>query len=310
MYGFSPNFRLISLVSVFFATILIVFSVAAQSLGAENLGAGDLGVEDLGLKKDEAKSRQFFGKLHPFARQDLPAGRFKQRLDELPDPTRRRAMKWLHRFNFSERDLPFLEVDRDGGIFFVDPIDFSGLEPQDDIVALPQALSKSKTFSLHSKPGAANMVYLDMDGHTVTGTAWNGAGDPLNMRPYDSSGNDNDFTGTELKEIAEVWKRVAEDFAPFDIDVTTEEPSAFGPNVGHILVTRKADRAGKVIYNCNCGGVAYVDVWGGSNYSFYQPALVFLDGVTGPHNISEAASHELGHNLGLSHDGTSDRVFT
>ena len=98
---------------------------------------------------------------------------------------------------------------------------------------------------------------------------------------------------------------MAEDFAPYDIDVTTEEPPAFGPNVGHILVTRKADENNRNIYNCSCGGVAYVGVWGLSNYTYYQPALVFLDGVGGPHNISEAASHELGHNLNLSHDGTS-----
>jgi PKD repeat protein len=129
------------------------------------------------------------------------------------------------------------------------------------------------------------------------------------MRPYDTNGDDWVFTQNELDDIAETWKRVAEDFAPYDIDVTTEEPVSFGPNVGHILVTRKADEFGNSIYNCNCGGVAYVGVWGRSNYTYYQPALVFLDGVGGPHSVSEAASHELGHNLNLSHDGATGTSY-
>ena len=43
-----------------------------------------------------------------------------------------------------------------------------------------------------------------------------------------------------------------------------------------------------------------------SQHSYYQPALVFTKGVgTGAKNIAEAASHEAGHNVGLSHDGTA-----
>ena len=43
-----------------------------------------------------------------------------------------------------------------------------------------------------------------------------------------------------------------------------------------------------------------------SSHAYYQPALVFTKGVgTGAKNIAEAASHEAGHNLGLSHDGTA-----
>jgi len=53
--------------------------------------------------------------------------------------------------------------------------------------------------------------------------------------------------------------------------------------------------------------IAYVGVYDNtSNHSYYQPALVFTKGVgTGAKNIAEAASHEAGHNVGLSHDGTS-----
>ncbi|MGA1267322.1 MAG: zinc-dependent metalloprotease family protein, partial [Phycisphaerales bacterium] len=165
-----------------------------------------------------------------------------------------------------------------------------------------------QVFTLHSRPGASRVVYLDMDGAVVTNSWWNSG--TLTMRPYSIDSDFSTFTQAELDAIAETWKRIAEDFAPYDIDVTTEEPASFGANVGHILVTRKASVEGPEIYTCGCGGVAYVGVWGGSNYPFYQPALVFTDGVgTGPHNISEAASHELGHNLGLSHDNTSTQSY-
>ena len=252
-----------------------------------------------------ARSDNAYGAKAPFNINDLPPGLLKQQLMDLPPAAQKRAVEWLHRFDFHEHDIPDLRVDRDGGVFYEDPA-FDGVDPAPESSPELSEITQAEAFTLHSKPGASRVVYLDMDGHVVSGTIWNSTADPLYMRPYDSNGDESTFTQTELSEIAETWKRVAEDFAPYDIDVTTEEPPAFGPNVGHILVTRKADENNRnIIYNCSCGGVAYVGVWGRSNYTYYQPALVFLDGVGGPHNISEAASHELGHNLNLSHDGTS-----
>jgi len=256
-----------------------------------------------------AQETRAYGQGVPFGLDALPPGRLHQDIERLPAPARDRALEWLSTFTFAEQDLPHIRADRRGGIFYEDPV-FANVEAEEGGGSGPvlQEVTFSETFTLHSKPGASRTVYLDMDGHTVTGTVWNSNSgtDPLYMRPYDSNGNDAEFTQTELDAIAETWKRIAEDFAPYDIDVTTEEPTAFGPEVGHILVTPKADQNNNLIYNCSCGGVAYVGVWGESYYTNYQPALVFIDGVgTGPHNISEAASHELGHNLSLSHDGTA-----
>lgn len=251
-----------------------------------------------------ARSDNAYGAKAPFDINDLPPGILKQQMMDLPPAAQKRAVDWLHRFDFHQHDILDLRVDQDGGVFYEDPA-FDGVDPAPESSPELSEITQAEAFTLHSKPGASRVVYLDMDGHVVTGTIWNSTADPLYMRPYDSNGDESTFTQTELSEIAETWKRVAEDFAPYDIDVTTEEPTSFGPNVGHILVTRKADENNRNIYNCSCGGVAYVGVWGRSNYTYYQPALVFLDGVGGPHNISEAASHELGHNLNLSHDGTS-----
>lgn len=244
-----------------------------------------------------------------FGIQDIPPGILKRQMDALPPPAQERALKWFQGFSFTDQDFPALRVDSAGGVFYEDPIRENSEGSSESGSPALSELTQSQTFTLHSKPGASRTVYLDMDGHVVSGTAWNSSADPLYMRPYDSDGNEASFSQAELNEIAEVWKRVAEDFAPYDIDVTTEEPPSFGPQVGHILVTRKADENNNQIYNCSCGGVAYVNVWGVSNYTYYQPALVFLDGVGGPHNIAEAASHELGHNLALSHDGNSSTGY-
>lgn len=44
----------------------------------------------------------------------------------------------------------------------------------------------------------------------------------------------------------------------------------------------------------------------GSSHEYYQPAFVFQRGLgTSAKSLAEAASHELGHNLGLAHDGTA-----
>jgi PKD repeat protein len=250
---------------------------------------------------------RMYGAAAPFEIDELPPGILRSALEGLPPQAKARALNWLHEFNFPAADVAFLRVDPQGGVFYEDPsaknVEIQGAEESQPLL---DEITFIEAFTLHSRPGASRTVYLDMDGHTVTGTIWNGTYSTLYMRPYDSDGNDASFSASELNAIAETWKRIAEDYAPYNIDVTTEKPSSFGPNVGHILVTRKADLYGNPIYSCSCGGVAYVGVWGNSSYPYYQPALVFIDGVgTGPHNISEAASHELGHNLSLSHDGTS-----
>ncbi|MFC9694389.1 pre-peptidase C-terminal domain-containing protein [Kribbella sp. NPDC056951] len=169
-------------------------------------------------------------------------------------------------------------------------------------------------FELHSKPGSNRVIYLDFDGHTITGTAWNASKgvDPVNVSAYDTDGDPANYSTAEQDVVRDVWARVAEDYASFDVDVTTQAPpqSAIdrsGASDAQYGTRVLIDPDTWYQSGCGCGGVAYVGVYDNSSqHDYYQPALVFTKGVgTGAKNLAEAASHEAGHNVGLGHDGTS-----
>ncbi|MDC9729936.1 MAG: zinc-dependent metalloprotease family protein, partial [Methyloprofundus sp.] len=236
----------------------------------------------------------------------LPFGVLRSKLENLPPAAQDRARAWLKSFDFPAADIAYLRADNQGGIFYEDAaMDATNIE-SDAAGSVDFAMTEANVFSLHSKPGATRTVYLDMDGHFVTNSVWNNRSDTGNkpsfdMQAFDTDGDSTTFNSSELNAIADTWQRVAEDFAAFDIDVTTEQPAAFGPNVGHILVSRRTDKNGNIIYPNAVGGVAYVGVWGRSNFDYYQPALVFPEGTAHrAQYMAEAAAHELGHNLGLS----------
>ncbi|UTW12827.1 Ig-like domain-containing protein [Marinobacterium rhizophilum] len=239
---------------------------------------------------------------------NLPPGRLRSQIERLPPPAQQRALKWLERFDIPTQDYEFLRVDPSGGIYYEDtvlPDEVDGAESASG--GEPQAVAPADTFLLHSRPGASKVVFLDFDGHVISGTAWNGGNNSLYARPFDTDGNPGSFSDSERNSIAEIWHRVSEDMAPFDIDVTTEDPGSFGPTTGHVLITEDTDEFGTDMPSKGAGGVAYVGVWGASYYTNYQPALVYFDNLGGgnPTYVSEAASHEFGHNLGLSHDGVA-----
>ncbi len=248
----------------------------------------------------------------PFNMEDLPAGHFRSKMEALPEKHKQKALKWMHSFSFTEHDLKYMHVDNEGGIFYSDTfLPEQGSAPTSSAVAQPLAITAVEAFTLHSKPGATNVVYLDFDGQAISNTAWNASSGiaTLNAKAYDTDGNLAAFSATELGQIAEIWHRIAEDYAPFNVDVTTELPASFGPTVGRILITQNVDANGNNMPAFGAGGVAYVNVWGFSNYaSYYSPALVYANALGSgfPPYVAEAASHEMGHNLGLSHDGFND----
>jgi hypothetical protein len=134
-------------------------------------------------------------------------------------------------------------------------------------------------------------------------------------RPFDADGNTNTFSVDEQGYIVRIWERIAEDYAPFDVDVTTEQPLTWTDTTGHALITPDSDANGIPCPHFGYGGIAYVDVFGGTSYSYnrascYSPAFVLPMGsdANGYADSAEAASHELGHNLSLSHDGMTPNL--
>ena len=61
---------------------------------------------------------------------------------------------------------------------------------------------------------------------TPAGSPWNG-GAQITTPPY-STDADPAFSTTELSNIVAIWRAVAEDYSPFDIDITTEYPGSEG----------------------------------------------------------------------------------
>lgn len=168
-----------------------------------------------------------------------------------------------------------------------------GSDPSYDNNSIPQ---------LRSKPGAANRVHLDFDGYTIQNTGWNDENNSIiEAAPYRNESLP--FVSNIMDEIFEIWCGIAEDFMPFDLDVTTIDPGIINATTGKILFT---PNDGFGLESCNCGGVAYVGHWGTTNMSYVQPALVF---TTTTRSALEAGSHELGHNLGLRHDGNSTSSY-
>lgn len=179
----------------------------------------------------------------------------------------------------------------------------------------------TNTFLLHSRPGAAKVIYLDFNGHTTTGTSWNAAyagGADIVTPAFDLDGSPATFSDAELTVIQDVWRRVAEDYASWDVDVTTEDPG-----IEKLRRTSSSDAA----YGVRCvvggsstqwlgasaGGVAYVGSFGGVVTATTTlndvPAFIFPQqlGNNGRY-IAEAASHEVGHTLGLYHSGQTTGV--
>ncbi|MEO8696746.1 MAG: PxKF domain-containing protein [Acidimicrobiales bacterium] len=90
------------------------------------------------------------------------------------------------------------------------------------LAAEAAAYSDAETFTLHSLPSSTRTIYLDFDGASRPRRD----GSIETMLPFDLGldGTVDGFSSDELAAIREVWVRVAEYYAAFDVDVTTEDP--------------------------------------------------------------------------------------
>ncbi|MES2468896.1 MAG: PKD domain-containing protein [Verrucomicrobiota bacterium] len=171
----------------------------------------------------------------------------------------------------------------------------------------------AETFRLHSKPGMSRVIYLDFNGHTTSSTSWNTnftGGAAFTTPVYNTDGNASSFSDGELANIQEIWKRVSEDYAAWDVDVTTEEPPLESLRKSTSTDTAYGIRIviGGSSYQWlggGAGGVAYLNSFG---WNTDTPAFVFPDqlGNGFPKYVAEATSHEAGHTVALNHDGKTD----
>ena len=224
---------------------------------------------------------------------------------------------------------PSLDVARDGTLFAVDewtapadaPAATTSDVPSPAVAETLAAAADVPTFSLHSRPGAARSIYLDFDGGSLLATnSWllNG----LNSLLFGGWSLDSLallFSDAEQAVIREVWARVAEDFAPWDVDVTTQEPlygglfraSSSDPTYGARVAFTNDGSVQTQLCGGGCGGIAWIGTYNEiASAEQHSPAWVFPASLgQKAKNMADAAAHEAGHTLGLSHDGTGSTGY-
>ena len=154
------------------------------------------------------------------------------------------------------------------------------------IAAITFSIKSFAVPKLNSYPSAAATIFLDFDGHYVQSTVWNG-GTSFYCNP----------SGMTDPQVTEAFNRVAEDYRPFDINITTDSTVFLSAPLNkriRVIITTTSS------WSPGVGGIAYVGsfAWGDDT-----PAFVFSD-VLGPYSpkmVGECCSHESGHTLGLSH---------
>ncbi len=171
------------------------------------------------------------------------------------------------------------------------------------------------TFRLHSNSGASKRIYLDFDGHVTSGTIWNSnytGGQNIVTPSFDIDGNTAAFSDSERERIQLIWERVSEDYIPFNVDVTTEDPGAAaltnsGGTDSEWGIRIVIGGSSYDWWGSGNGGLAYV---GSFNWSSDTPGFVFPANLGGGAEkyTAEAISHETGHALGLNHDGRMSPV--
>lgn len=155
-----------------------------------------------------------------------------------------------------------------------------------DARTLSTQATAADAYALESLPGAEACVLLDFDGYNLpAGTGW-----------MDGEAWTAEASGMTDAQIEATWLLVSEDYRAFDVNVTTSQS---------VFDSYAQSRRQRCVFTPDdspapgAGGVAYVTAFGYNDW----PCWVFM---MAPKAGGEAASHEIGHTVGLSHDGRTN----
>lgn len=187
------------------------------------------------------------------------------------------------------------------------------------IVEAPQSITTPPLDAVpcyHSRPGAQQVIYLDFHGY-VDDFAGSVAGARAGLEdtsltyvktaPFAFQGRFKDLSTTYPTEnaIYDIWRMVAEDFAMFDVDITTETPPYEA-----LVKSSEADMAyGKRVVIGYKEGTS--TPWypggggfsGGGTFGFQHDRPAYVFSHSSRQNIAAQVTHEVSHTLGLAHDG-------
>lgn len=144
-----------------------------------------------------------------------------------------------------------------------------------------------QTFLLHTRSKSSRVIYLNFKGE--------------GSKPaFDLDKNVGTFSTAEQQMIQRIWLRMAEDYSAFDVDITTERPASVTGKTGvTILITNEKSDA---------GGYAYLNSF--STLKLTAPAFCFQNNLANAEKpIAECLAHEVGHTLGLHHQGDSKVTY-
>jgi len=225
-----------------------------------------------------------------------------------------------------------VRIDSQGRALYIDPLH---VEHTPDVArpesATPAAdVPLTDAFLLNSLPGSNRTIYLDFTGHSLVGTYWQDGGtladntidytnEQMQMPAYDVDGDTTSFSDLERRNIIDAWSAISEDYAPFNVNVTTADPGdaallrANGNDAVYGMRALITNNTNAIAAECGCGGIAYVGVFGDAgelfNNTYLGPSLNFAQNWFSGKTISDVVSHEVGHNVGLSHDGINTQGY-
>ncbi|MCU0880899.1 MAG: hypothetical protein MUF06_24275, partial [Pirellulaceae bacterium] len=191
--------------------------------------------------------------------------------------------------------------------------------------------------ALSSLPGAAQTIYLDFNGDFQS--VWNRTDSGQTYRNVNvgefNIDNQAGISDAEAAAIRKIWETVADDYAPFNVNVTTVEPPSFANGAairvvmaGDISAIWQKDANTQVTINddvfivdssgnkVDTSGYAALDSYTNAEpnvvyvFAKYMSTWNMVDSEGHSRDlraiIATTATHEAGHAFGLEHHGNYD----